>query len=99
MNMKELAIAFGERIGDHVPANQLKRKGGWLFHKLPDYPDEVDCYALPLSYIAEPFDCIPVEDSPFIIKRAHTSKSNLERVEKAIAKLTKSYDEYIKEIS
>ena len=77
MNMKKMAIQFGERIGDDVPANQLKRKGGWLFHHLPDYPDEVDCYALPLSYIAEPFDCIPVEDSPFIIKRAHTSKSNL----------------------
>ena len=92
MNMKKLAIAFGERIGAHVPANQLKRKGGWLFHKLPDYPDEVDCYALPLSYIAEPFDCIPVKDSPFIPR-------NLERVEKAIAKLTKSHDEYIKEIS
>ena len=30
MNMKELAIAFGERIGDHVPANQLKRKGEYI---------------------------------------------------------------------
>jgi len=90
--MKELAIAFGERTGDQVPANQLKRKGGWLFHKLPDYPDEVDCYALPLSYSAEPWDGIDVKDSPFVPR-------NLERVEKTIAKLTKSHDEYIKEIS
>ena len=92
MNTKKTARQVGERIGAHVPANQSKRKGGWLFHKLPEYPDEVDCYALPLSYIAEPFDCIPVKDSPFIPR-------NLERVEKAIAKLTKSHDEYIKEIS
>jgi len=40
MNMKKMAIQFGERIGDDVPANQIKVKGGWLFHKLPDYPNE-----------------------------------------------------------
>ena len=92
MNMKKMAIQFGERIGDDVPANQIKVKGGWLFHKLPDYPDEVDCYALPLDYSAEPWDGIDVKDSPFVPR-------NADRVAIAIEKLTKGYDQYMKEIS
>ena len=92
MNMKKMAIQFGERIGDDVPANQIKVKGGWLFHKLAEYPDEVDCYALPLDYSAEPWSGIDIKDSPFVPR-------NADRVATAIEKLTKGYDQYIKEIS
>jgi hypothetical protein len=69
-NMKQIAVAFGERIGADVRPRSLRirgiRQAQWLFHKHPDDPDVIDCYRLPLPMCAEPWDGIPVGVSPFI---------------------------------
>jgi hypothetical protein len=60
-----LAVALGERIGDMVFFEDVRQVGQWVFHRFDPHGTEVDCYRLPLAQCAEPWDAIPMVDSPF----------------------------------
>ena len=84
-NMQEIATAFSERLGDSVDASEIRIYRGWLFWRRPEYPDEVECYHLPIGMIAEAWADISVADSPF----------SGEMSDEVIAKLNAGYDSYL----
>lgn len=61
----DLATYFGERRGIEVDPLNVKVSGDWLFYRNHEWPDEVECYRLPLPDCAEPWDVIPLIQSPF----------------------------------
>ena len=77
---------LSEAWGRDIRISSIRLRGDWLFVRdmdaFPDYPDEVDCIHMPMSgdIYAEPYDCIRLEDSPFV-------PNNKEAVDIAIAKL------------
>ena len=37
----------------------------FIYYRNPEYPEEVEVYEKPLSVYAEPWDHLPLSDSPF----------------------------------
>jgi len=70
MNKTELACALGERTGYDLRPKDVRRAGRWVFVRTPEYPDEVECYALPLPMSAEPWTDVMFERSPFAGREA-----------------------------
>jgi hypothetical protein len=81
----KLAVAFGERIGEDVRTRDIRVRGAWLFYRHPDYPDDIECYHLPLPICAEPWTDIPAEASPF-------TPNNAENVARSLRKLDDDID-------
>ena len=77
---------LSEAWGRSISIKNFKLRGDWLFvrdiDEISHYADEVDCIHMPMSgdIYAEPYDCIRLEDSPFV-------PNNKEAVDIAIAKL------------
>ena len=77
---------LSEAWGRSISIKNIKLRGDWLFvrdiDEISHYADEVDCIHRPMSgdIYAEPYDCIRLEDSPFV-------PNNKEAVDIAIAKL------------
>ena len=61
----QLAIMLGERTGLDINVNEVLEDNNFIYYHNPDYPEEVEVYEKPLSFIAEPWDHLPVSDSPF----------------------------------
>ena len=76
---------LSEAWGRSISIKNIKLRGDWLFvrdiDEISHYADEVDCIHRPMSgdIYAEPYDCIRLEDSPFV-------PNNKEAVDIAIAK-------------
>tara|TARA_A100001011_G_scaffold333515_1_gene361295 strand:- start:430 stop:780 length:351 start_codon:yes stop_codon:yes gene_type:complete len=60
-----LAIQLGERTGLDIQGSEVMEDDKWVYYHNPEYPDEVERYEKPLPMIAEPWDDIPYEKSPF----------------------------------
>ena len=60
-----LAIQLGERTGLDIQGSEVMEDDKWVYYHNPEYPDEVERYRKPLPMIAEPWDEIPYEKSPF----------------------------------
>ena len=61
-----LAIALGERLGEHVhPRNVRLHRPDWLLHRCEEF-DCVELYRLPLGLCAEAWTDIPTSRSPFV---------------------------------
>ena len=60
-----LAIELGERTGLDIEGSEVMEDDEWVYYHNPEYPDEVERYEKPLPMIAEPWDDIPYEKSPF----------------------------------
>ena len=61
-----LAIALGERLGEHVhPRNVRLHRPDWLLHRC-EVLDCVELYRLPLGDCAEAWTDIPTARSPFV---------------------------------
>ena len=65
--LKELAIMLGERTGFDISPSEVLEDNKFIYYRNPDYPEEVEVYEKPLSsaYYAEPWDHLPLSDSPF----------------------------------
>ena len=64
-NREILAIELGERIGKDIKASEVIEDDTYVYYHNPEYPDEVELYEKPLSMIAELWDDMPYEKSPF----------------------------------
>ena len=64
-NREILAIKLGERAGLDIKASEVLEDDNYVYYHNPEYPDEVERYEKPLSMIAEPWDHMPYEKSPF----------------------------------
>ena len=104
LTMKQIAISFGERIGQDVEPSRLRLRGNWLFHKSiyrsdyePMYKNEIDCYwAKNAQYDSgcismEPWDGVHIDQSPF-------TPHNEQVVFETLKKLDKEYGDYIESI-
>ena len=98
LTMKQIAISFGERIGQDVEPSRLILRGNWLFHKSPYLTNsEIDCYwAKNAQYDSgcismEPWDGIDIDKSPF-------TPHNEQIVFETLKKLDKAYERYIESI-
>ena len=80
----QLAIALGERTGLFVDWLDVRQVGQWVFHRFDRHGTEVDCYRLPLPMCAEPWDGIPIAESPFSPHHPNLPAT--------IAKLTREYE-------
>jgi len=60
-----LAIELGERTGLDIQGSEVMEDDKWVYYHNPEYPDEVERYEKPLPMIAEPWDDIPYDKSPF----------------------------------
>ena len=60
-----LAIELGERTGLDIQGSEVMEDDKWVYYHNPEYPNEVERYEKPLSMIAEPWDDIPYDKSPF----------------------------------
>ena len=60
-----LAIELGERTGLDIQGSEVLQDDKYVYYHNPEYPDEVERYQKPLPMIAEPWDDIPYEKSPF----------------------------------
>ena len=63
--LKELAIMLGERTGFDISPSEVLEDNKFIYYRNPDYPEEVEVYEKPLSVFAEPWDHLPLSDSPF----------------------------------
>jgi len=93
MNKKELAIALGERTGFDLRPHDIRKAGDWIFVRNPEWPDEAECYPLPLNLIAEPWNDVPIDRSPFAGKKEWASIAD-----DVLAKLDTEFQSYLKEI-
>ena len=80
----QLAIALGERTGLFIAAEDVRQVGDWVFHRLDPHGPEVACSRLPLPVCAEPWDGIPIAESPFSPHHPNLPAT--------IAKLTREYE-------
>ena len=60
-----LAIELGERTGLDIQGSEILQDDKWVYYYNPEYPDEVERYEKPLPMLAEPWDSIPFDKSPF----------------------------------
>jgi len=60
-----LAIQFGERTGLDIQGSEVMEDDRYVYYHNPEWPDEVERYEKPLPMIAEPWDDIPYDKSPF----------------------------------
>ena len=60
-----LAIELGERTGLDIQGSEVLQDDKYVYYHNPEYPDEVERYEKPLPMIAEPWDDIPYDKSPF----------------------------------
>ena len=93
MNKKELAIALGERTGLDLRPNDIRQSGDWIFVRRREWPDEAECYSLPLDLIAEPWNDVPIDRSPFAGKKEWASIAD-----DVLVKLDTEFSAYLKEI-
>ena len=63
--LKELAVLLGERTGFDISPSDVSEDNHFIYYRNPDYPEEVEVYEKPLSVFAEPWDHLPLSDSPF----------------------------------
>lgn len=63
--LKELAIMLGERTGFDISPSDVSEDNKFIYYRNPEYPEEVEVYQKPLSVFAEPWDHLPLSDSPF----------------------------------
>ena len=63
--LKELAIMLGERTGFDISPSEVSEDNHFIYYRNPEYPEEVEVYQKPLSVFAEPWDHLPLSDSPF----------------------------------
>ena len=63
--LKELAIMLGERTGFDISPSEVLEDNKFIYYRNPEYPEEVEVYEKPLSVFAEPWDHLPLDDSPF----------------------------------
>jgi hypothetical protein len=63
--LKELAIMLGERTGFDISPSEVLEDNKFIYYRNPDYPEEVEVYEKPLSVFAEPWNHLPLADSPF----------------------------------
>jgi len=63
--LKELAIMLGERTGFDISPSEVSEDNHFIYYRNPEYPEEVEVYEKPLSVYAEPWDHLPLADSPF----------------------------------
>lgn len=63
--LKELAIMLGERTGFDISPSEVLEDNKFIYYHNPEYPEEVEVYQKPLSVFAEPWDHLPLSDSPF----------------------------------
>ena len=63
--LKELAIMLGERTGFDISPSEVLEDNKFIYYRNPEYPEEVEVYEKPLSIYAEPWDHLPLSDSPF----------------------------------
>ena len=60
-----LAIQLGERTGLDIQGSEVMEDDRYVYYHNPEWPDEVERYEKPLPMIAEPWDDIPYDKSPF----------------------------------
>ena len=60
-----LAIQLGERTGLDIQGSEVMEDDRYVYYHNPEWPDEVERYEKPLPIIAEPWDDIPYDKSPF----------------------------------
>lgn len=63
--LKQLAIMLGERTGFDISPSEVLEDNKFIYYRNPEYPEEVEVYQKPLSVYAEPWDHLPLSDSPF----------------------------------
>ena len=93
MNKQELTVALNERTGFDLRPNDIRQSGDWIFVRRPEWPDEAECYSLPLDLIAEAWDDVPIDRSPFAGKKEWASIAD-----GVLAKLDAKFSAYLKEI-
>jgi len=62
-----LAIELSERTGLDIEGSEVMEDDKYVYYHNPEYPDEVERYQKPLPMIAEPWDDIPYDKSPFTL--------------------------------
>lgn len=65
--LKELATMLGERTGFDISPSEVMEDNKFIYYRNPEYPEEVEVYEKPLSIYAEPWDHLPLADSPFCV--------------------------------
>jgi hypothetical protein len=65
--LKELATMLGERTGFDISPNDVLEDNKFIYYRNPEYPEEVEVYEKPLSVYAEPWDHLPLSNSPFCV--------------------------------
>ena len=65
--LKELATMLGERTGFDISPSEVLEDNKFIYYRNPEYPEEVEVYEKPLSVYAEPWDHLPLADSPFCV--------------------------------
>ena len=63
--LKQLATMLGERTGFDISPSEVLEDNKFIYYHNPEYPEEVEVYQKPLSVFAEPWDHLPLADSPF----------------------------------
>jgi len=92
LTKEQIALCFGERIGDYVETKDIRVRGNWLFYRtrmglFDRYDKEVECYwAKHATYNSgvlcmEPWDEVQYENSPFIPKNDKKVSIELKRLD------------------
>ena len=92
LTKEQIALCFGERIGDCVQTKDIRVRGNWLFYRtrmglFDRYDKEVECYwAKDATYNSgvlcmEPWDDVQYENSPFIPKNDKKVSIELKRLD------------------
>ena len=100
LTKEQIALCFGERIGDFVETKDIRLRGNWLFYRTEGffykYDKEVECYwAENARYNSgvlcmEPWDAVQYENSPFVPK-------NDEKVSIELKRLDEGYKQHLYE--
>jgi hypothetical protein len=99
----EAQLWLSEAWGRSIRISHIRLRGDWLFvrdiDEFPDYADEVDCIHMPKSgdIWAEPYDCIHLEDSPFVPHNKEAVDIAIAKLDTKIAKYYAEYDEIFDE--
>ena len=97
LTKEQIALCFGERIGDCVETKDIRVRGNWLFYRtrmglFNKYDKEVECYwAKDARYNSnvlcmEAWDAVEYENSPFIPKNDKKVSIELKRLDKSYKK-------------
>jgi hypothetical protein len=93
MNKQELTVALNERTGFDLRPHDIRKAGDWVFVRRPEWPDEAECYSLPLDLIAEPWSDVPINRSPFAGEKEWALISD-----SVLSDLNTGWSAYLKEI-